>query len=240
MNTENIIEKELRELAPVLSQMKRTHPYTVPGGYFENFSQSIIATCNDDVPRFKATVPYQPPSGYFDELPATVLNNINSQQQNTLDELLTIAPVLHSLPRTNVYTVPINYFSQLNIQPVKKGSAKVVLLPVAKRVYRYASAAVITGILLVSGVLFFNKEDSTSTPNAIVQTKFSSTDLAKISEEEIAEFLNTHTSSGDVTANNAVYPDMEVEEFIQEMSDTEIQQYLKETTEPDEVIYRDL
>lgn len=71
--------EELALLSPLLSQVPRVNPYTIPSGYFEELEETIPFLIHDDVVEelntvspllsgMKKEMPFSVPEGYFDQL----------------------------------------------------------------------------------------------------------------------------------------------------------------------------
>ena len=64
----------------------------------------------------KATplAPYHLPAGYFENLAEKVLDRIRALEAgDAAEELAFLSPLLSSIPRQNIYTVPANFFNEL-------------------------------------------------------------------------------------------------------------------------------
>jgi hypothetical protein len=73
MNEENNISQELQSMGSPLAGLPRTMPYSVPGGYFEQFPSLVKSTIREldepeVVPAFGKKLPYSVPPGYFENL----------------------------------------------------------------------------------------------------------------------------------------------------------------------------
>lgn len=114
---ENSIEilNELKLLSPVLAGMEKLNIFTVPAGYFDELSHSIVALLKESNPEILQLInkldKTDVPEGYFDGLAASILNRIKSTEVQTDTEEL--SPVLKNLQQINVYTVPDGYFDSV-------------------------------------------------------------------------------------------------------------------------------
>ena len=91
-----------------------SNPYSVPKGYFENLPEIIsdklsLSSFNGNEERKAFSVP----EGYFNTLADNILKKIKEPVfESVQQELNEISPFLSSLPKTNVYSVPENYFQE--------------------------------------------------------------------------------------------------------------------------------
>ncbi|MDO9376736.1 MAG: hypothetical protein Q7T76_20080 [Ferruginibacter sp.] len=115
METNNDILDELNALSPRLVGMRKVNVYTVPEGYFDSISDTVLACLNIEqvLPGAgKADVP----AGYFDNLAGSIFQKIKAAEQLS-GETETLSPVLAGLKKINVFEVPAGYFEG-NVQSV--------------------------------------------------------------------------------------------------------------------------
>jgi hypothetical protein len=156
----------------------------VPPGYFENLSDSILAKVKAVYPEsakeeirlvspmlyyLKDESIYTVPNGYFDSLSKSILSRLAaSDSENVEEEIRKLSPVLFNLRNKNVFSVPYGYFEFLseNLKKVMEApEAKVISIKKWRTVWKYATAAIITGIIAVFSFQFFtnwNTKDKNS------------------------------------------------------------------------------
>ncbi len=233
MNNQDIISEELAAVAPFLNTVNRNNIYSVPFDYFDSIAKNVgefikqndVTTANSS----KINV-FGIPVGYFDSLPLQVLQKI-AAENNKVDveieqELLSIAPGLTTINRHNVYSLPAGYFEGLSFKPE---TAKVVSFNKFRRFKKYAAAAIITGILVISSAIFFNVDKTETSLNPIAE--FNVQEFQTLSEEDIATYLETHSAAGDVAITLSTEPantETNEEQILNETTDEEIQEFLKE------------
>src|SRR3954453_2570300 len=126
MKTE--IKNELKEIAASLAQIGNENCYRVPEGYFEGFAEEVMSKLHLPFTQ----LPYTPPApNYFEGLAGTILSKIKSNgtiveaDNEVAMELKTLSPLLASVKKVNVYTVPANYFANFRVAiPATKKKAK--------------------------------------------------------------------------------------------------------------------
>ena len=187
----------------------------VPEGYFDGLAGTIMArikmeevTDSQVLPGYlQHTNVYEVPQGYFEQLPAAIMAKLQQgHQENEGDEF---SAILSAAKGINVYQVPDGYFDGFASTVTKQITqpAKVVSMGKRPTVFRYAAAAVITGILGFSLFSIFKSSDTGISEEraAIVQqgkqiaieNRFDS-ELETITDDEIVQYL---TNSGqDVNA----------------------------------------
>ncbi len=217
-----------------------------PTGYFKDLADDILSkvlladeenSLLHDVNLKEST--FSLPSGYFEELPEQILQYVKSVENDVEQEMDEVAPLLRTIERKNVYTVPSGYFDGVaeNITSVVNNEkGKVINLSTGfKRAWAYAAAASVAAIMLVAGYKFFYNEkqpaevaaNTSSIENNInIQSAISS-----LSDEEINNYLDTHTMAFNANIQNSPMPDvMDIQGLIKNASDEEIIEYLKKNS----------
>jgi hypothetical protein len=222
METKSAILNELREISPVVADIRAGLTYQVPDGYFDGLAAAILnrvrtegLSAKDELQTLSPLLsglskksPYQVPESYFE-----------------------VSPVLMQLRNKETYTVPEGYFENLSAGILDKVQerrpAKVVSMNTGRKFMRYAAAAVVAGVMAVAGWFYF-ANNSTGTGNSVAKVEQLSEDN-KISDEEIATYLESETLPV-VTA--AVFPENEeinasdIKEMLSDVSDDELQQFV--------------
>jgi hypothetical protein len=160
MTRDTNILSELLEISPLVAQIGRQVPYSVPDGYFATLNQVVlarIAAGDNNENSFLSVADNMPmatiPEGYFDTLAGTIMQKIKAAEvSNVAEELKNLSPVLAGISKENVFEVPVGYFNELPQAIAAKTSGaneggKVVSLFSKKVWLRYAAAAVVFGII---------------------------------------------------------------------------------------------
>lgn len=237
-NKQNIVN-ELKEISPIVAQVGFSNPYEVPQGYFENFAATVLQ-------RIKATTaaspkeelemlspllgsigkknPFSMPEGYFAELTenamagAKAIDFVNGELEN-------LSPVMSSLKNKPVYEVPAGYFEQLPeklLQRVKSQPARTVSMNFTRRVMRYAAAAVVAGLIVLGGWLYFGNNGTGTTNDPA---------LAQISDEMLENYLDNQSVTPAETTVLASNGDADIDsddlkDLLADVSDAELQKYI--------------
>lgn len=188
MENNNNILNELNEMdiqLPVSSMPKMK----IPEGYFESFSSELLSRIKQDdflegLPR---VMPFETPSGYFTDLGDKLSKVI--QQQSSPD-------FIDSLPKLMPYEIPSNYFEELPSQIVSKLDLKSTqpLMTLSRKLIVKLSLA--ATILLFMGLAFKGLvlTSNTSSTNYIIENE-----LAKVSDNEISQYIVSHQSEMDAS-----------------------------------------
>jgi len=140
------ILSEITGIAPALAKIGKGMPFSVPEGYFELLPVQILG--NVLTPAKKPAVP----EGYFDNLPGIMLGKI--KQLEAEHELETIAPTLVGINRQMLYSLPANYFENLEIKNVEiKQEEKVTPVISIQRKSGYVKLAVAASVVALAGIL---------------------------------------------------------------------------------------
>jgi len=115
METKNDLLNELESLSPLIAAMDKVNLFTVPPGYFDSLSYTVMACVNeeqDPAANHSATINSTIPEGYFDQLATFILDKIKNEK-TAKEETEALSPLLSSLQQHQVFEVPKGYFEQL-------------------------------------------------------------------------------------------------------------------------------
>lgn len=235
---------ELLEISPFLAEIQFVCPFQEPEGYFIALSEEILERIRIEyLLGDKSSNTYQTNDSYFENFASEVISKINtlsSLDSEVNAELSVIAPLLNTIHKLEVYSVPSGYFEQsdfINAAKKVKKDTKVFGLPAARRWLQYAAAAIVGGILVLGAFLFTDNKGYLDFES---QEKLSiSTELKKISETELEIFINNpeHTVSNAISnASTSQAGMVEIKNNMQQVTEEELTQYLKENAEPFDLV----
>ena len=234
----NILE-ELKELKSSLAGAPAQNIFSVPEGYFEGLADQVLnrikalkaADAVEELdhlsPGLNAIskqMPYAVPTGYFDELNERSLAVIE-ENKTAKEELSELSPLLAGADKKMPYAVPQGYFETLRIDNRKP--AKVVSITSA-RWFKFAAAAVITGVIALAGFIYFNsRPDPVDNPYAWVKKS-----IKKVDRTEIDELVNLADQELTGMSSTVTIPKTEeIKDLMKDISDKELQDFLNETPE---------
>ncbi len=241
---ENILQ-ELNELKSTLATVTLQNVYTVPVGYFDGLAAQVLnhikaleaknateelSYLSPSLSNISRQMPYAIPAGYFEGLAENVMQLVRegNEYQTAKEELETLSPLLSGLNKTMPYSVPQGYFESLG-EKRKKPAAKVVSFT-HNRWFRYAAAAVVTGVIVLAGFIYmiFRKPvDPVEQPYAWVKKSIKKVDKADI--DSFVKLADEELNNQAAVASIPVKPE-EIKELMKDVSDKEIQDFLDETT----------
>ena len=246
-NSENDIKIELPEHASLLNNISKENVFTVPQGYFQQLSENVLAIINSrriifseleeiapSLNEIDNKNPYLVPSSFFDDLAGDIVSGIRDKRLVTDEisaELQEVAPLLISVSRKNLYTIPDGYFESMNI--TVPAQSKIVPLPSRRKWYKYAVAAAVTGLLILAGTTWFKGNNPFLKFKEIANTNVQK-EIAGIADDDIINYLDHQPVAADFASTGSEDPDPDVNEFIHNASNEEIEQYLKDNAEPGE------
>jgi hypothetical protein len=239
----NILQ-ELNEIGSTALNVTPEKVYSVPDKYFEGLVDQILnrikameaINVKDELAYLspllnsisKETL-YSVPAGYFDDWEERVIQGIrNSKDFQTVKEELEIAsPLLNGINRQMPYNVPQGYFENLKAEVNAKPEIKIVSIT-SRRWFRYATAAVVVGIIALCGLLFLNKKsvDPNNNPDEWVAKN-----VKKVNTDKLDDFIklaDEESSTKEPAASKDEMPG-EIKELMKDVSEKEIQQFLNET-----------
>ncbi len=246
MAQSNNILQELQELNSRLAELGNENCYTVPSGYFDGLTETILQrikamNANNAVEELNILspslnsiskeVPYKVPAGYFDGLAERAMRSIHeSNQYETADEEIeTLSPLLSSLKKQNPYTVPQGYFENISLTPVKK-EAKVISFT-KQSWFRYAVAAAVIGIITLTGILLFGKKNE-ERRLARFENRLNR-EIKTMSDDDLKDFVQ-YTDAGltgeEKVSNNNNNTD-EIKELLKDIPESELKEFIEETAD---------
>ena len=234
MENRKHINDELQSIAPVMAGVSTGMFYTVPVNYFKGLSNDILnAIAADNLQ--KTALPFTVPTGYFENLGNNILLKINNGRtaENEVEkELQAIAPLLNTIAKQNIYSVPQGYFEELNAnEQLQQPLAKVVALKSSTTWLRYAVAACAIAIFGTVVFIFSHKN------NPVDYAIYKKIDVAKgintATNDELINYLENvnYTNNTDIvnTSDTKIY---DVQEHIKTLPEEELKQYLKDVDVP--------
>ncbi len=230
MNTRDNIQDELNGLNSNLPSDSGQTPFSVPEGYFDGLAASVMAKIKAQPPvsarseiaelspllaGLSRNMPYSVPAGYF---------------QTTVAELPILtaedppSAILSLVERVTPYAVPAHYFDNLPESVLNKIAPKARVVPMIRRKWMRLAAAVLTGVIALSGYFYFSHKSEFDANKPIASQ------LKNVSIKELDAFINTTdiTSSNTETVQVQSAAQMEVEKMLKDVSDKELDAFLRQ------------
>ncbi|MFB6455467.1 hypothetical protein ACE38W_09380 [Chitinophaga sp. Hz27] len=204
MKRGNDILHELQQIAPTVN-WPEVLPFTTPEGYFEHLPEIISDKIRMyDALNTSSINPYTAPDGYFESLPAIILQRINNESELSVDaELEELSPFLAAMPRKSPFSVPSDYFNQIDYfnpideQVTPRPTPVIPINRPAKRNnwMKWAAAACLAALVSTSAIHFLSG-------NRHNDTSYFENELANISDDAIISYLQNHADPLD---NESIY-----------------------------------
>ncbi len=233
---------ELAVLGSVLANYDPQNIYAVPDGYFESLANQILnriraleatnakeelSYLSPFLSNVSKETPYSVPAGFFQNLSQNVLKKISEHvdHQTSEEEIETLSPLLSSLKNKNPYSIPAGYFEKFETG-VEKKETKVISIT-NRRWYRLAVAAVVIGIVAISGLAIFRSKqvDPNKNPQAWMKKNIDK----KVNKDKIDEFVKL---AEDESINVAYEKDdvklAEIKELMKDIPEKEIEDFLND------------
>ena len=207
------------------SKFSKENVYSAPANYFDNLSNNILDKINKEQ---EASIP----QGYFESLPDLMLNKIKGLEVK--EELEEVAPFLNTISKKPVNHIPEGYFGNLGAKPGEKEQAQTKVVSIKKKSawFTYVAAACLLGVIAFTALKLNTKTNSETTGLAqipLVDTTVKINDeLAKVDDAAIESYLKANELVADAfVVNSHPVKDEDIESFLKEFSEEELQQYLK-------------
>jgi hypothetical protein len=225
---DNILQ-ELRELGSLLYELSPSEVYSVPAGFFENLPGEVLQKIRDmqSIPAeftFSREMPYAVPAGYFENLPGSILDKV-TLDTDARQEIQELSPLLAGISRLMPFSVPSGYFEKEITAPRK--TIKVIAIT-RRKIFRYAAAAVMTGVFVLAGMIYVTGNADPQKALARMEKKVTK-EINRTSDKELIEFMET-TAGTDVAAI-----DMrdDINGMLKDVPSAELQRFLDEIADPE-------
>ena len=231
---------ELTDLKSVLASHDSQNVYAVPAGYFEGLADQImnrvkalesvdakeeLLYLSPFLSNVSKQIPYTVPADFFQTLSEDVLKKINEHKETSKEKIETLSPLLSSLKNKNPYSIPAGYFEKLETG-VERKETKVISIT-NRRWYRIAVAAVVIGVVAISGLVIFKTKpvDPNKNPQAWIVKNVDK----KVSKDKIDEFVKlAEGGSLNVTHEKDDVKHAEIKELMKDVSEKEITDFLND------------
>jgi hypothetical protein len=234
------IIQELNELGSSLAGTPFQNVYSVPNGYFEAFASSVFSRLNAEnqtsfLTEIPKSNPYTVPAGYFDGFAESLLHAVRHRPDhlNAQEELESLSPLLSSLKKEPVFSVPQDYFENFTVETNHRQPAKVVAM-FSRKMMRYAASFAAVMVVAIAMLLYFNRRTGVDKIMANVEK-----DVKKIDDvqqlDNLAEFLDAGLNEKEV-ASNTVPKDKEVENLLKDVPLDELQEFSEESKDIQDVM----
>lgn len=184
-----------------------------------NKGNDIVKELEEIVPGFNlppTPPPYGVPAGYFENLPEQVMQRIRTQEADPVqEELEALSPLLATASRQQPLSAPEGYFNDLAtrimtcVSQAQEAPARIVPIRSRRRYLSWAVAASLLALVGLSSLFLLRR--NTGTGNLDSQ-------LAALSDQEIVEYLQTHSDAFDNEAILSNVSNVEVADELPKMS----------------------
>jgi hypothetical protein len=251
MAQNNNILQELNELNSSLGDITVQNPYTVPVGYFDGLVEQMLnrirameaKNATDEVvllSPFLNTVsrqmPFVVPADYFEGLAEQVLQSVreSSNYQTAKEEIENLSPLLSGLKKEVPYSVPDGYFERLDTAPVK--SEVEVVSITHRRWFKYAAAAVITGIVALSGIILFTGIKKGADDKILAQVKKDVMKMDETQKDNFIDFIDAGMNGKETAGITTDDKSKEIKALLQDVSDEELKNFQEQTEDLQNVL----
>ena len=210
MNNREDIFMEINNISASVAAIPFVNVFTVEETYFSELPEIITSQIyigNDINSAKNLTVP----EGYFKSLAGNILNKIYALKSDVSVEVNEISSLIAGIENKETFTVPARYFDELTFLSKQKQTAKIIAIDKPRSFFKYAAAAMITGLLGLGIVNIFNNDNTatnitttaqdtsgTKLPNTVIMSGSFDEALKSVTDIDIEEYLQQ--SGQDVNA----------------------------------------
>lgn len=239
------ILNELTELKSNLADISPQNVYTVPVDYFDGLAIAVLNRIkamsaenaveeldylSPALSNISKQTPYTIPAGYFESVAEAALQSVRegSNYQTAKEELEILSPLLGSLNKAMPYSVPQGYFENIAEKPAKP-VMKVVSIT-HRSWFKYAAAAVVVGIIALSGILIFGNNATGEKSLAKFEKKLNK-EIKKMSDSELKDFMEYTDAGLNGEEKASTSPSDEIKELLKDLPESELKEFLEETSD---------
>jgi hypothetical protein len=168
------------------------------------------------------------PAGYFDQFAVQMLNKVRNNEVRT--ELEEISPFLNSLPKSMPFSLPNQYFEELQPTiPNEKVSqpAKVISIGGTLKWKQWAAAASVLFTIGIGWQFLINKPIETmTTVTSAIPAASVDTLLTGVDANSLTEFLEEEQANSEF-ASLLMVAEQDVETGVTQLTDEELKWYLE-------------
>lgn len=235
MKTWSNIQDELKELNSSLPPEKVQEAFSVPQGYFEQFAASVLERIKleeqdesqelENLSPLLASIPrkmpFSVPAGYFDSS-ASSLPAFTGQEE--------LPEILASLKGSNPYSVPQGYFESLPDQVLSRvAQPRGRVVSMKTRWMRVATAAMVGGIIAISGYFYFAGKQQTTPAPDVNNPQWVAQKLKNVENQELEEFIrSTDISAKTPESSQKPSANDEVKALLKDVSVQEMESFLNQ------------
>ena len=203
MNNREEIFMEIINISASVAAIPYVNVFTVKETYFSTLPEIITSQINVGK-KINSAKNLTVPEGYFESLAGNILNKIYALESDVSVEVNEISPMIAGIKNKETFTVPARYFDELTFLCKQKQTAKIIAVDKPRSFFKYAAAAMITGLLGL-GIVNIFYDDNTAT-NIITTAQVTSG----------TKLPNTVIMSGSFDEALKSLPDIEIEEYLQQ------------------------
>jgi hypothetical protein len=230
MENRKKIQEELKGLESSLPGTNNPGPFSVPEGYFDTLAGNILArikvdsmSAQDEIKNLSPLLasldkkmPFEVPQGYFEE---TVGQSGLFYQDDPKSAILEL------VERVTPYEVPYDYFDELPGRILRKVKPAGKMVKMGRSWMKMSVAAVLLGIIMVSGLWFLNNSKNNTVTIAA--------QLKNVSNKELDEFLNNSAIVPTTESAETAVAAPEVKKLLNDVADKELEKFLSEIPSDD-------
>ena len=241
MSNQDIIQ-ELSDLGSNLQDVSK-NIYSVPLGYFEGFSEQMLSIIKTNesmtwLSSLPGKTPFHVPSTYFNELDQRIMEIIRSHPdyQTSSEEIESVSPLLSSITKRPVYSVPKGYFENFKPGVEEKKETKVVSIT-GRKWLRYAAAAVIVGVILMAGLIQFNNRNGDSAGKSLANFE---KEVKKINDvkstENLIDFMDSGLNEKELASSPKSIKTDDVQQLLKDIPIDELKDFNDESKAIEDVM----
>ena len=243
MANKDIIQ-ELSDLESSLAGINLQNIYSVPKGYFDGFAGQVINLVRNDenlawLSSLPKESPYRVPAGYFEGLEERIMQAVQNHPdyQTSKEELESISPLLNSLNKRPVYSVPDGYFENFKSETEQKKPGAKVISITSRKWYRYAAAAVVTGVIAVTSLIVYKNNHKDAAGKTIAKFEKEVKKIEDVKKtDSLIELIDAGLNERALASNHTAVKTDDVQQLLQDVSTDELKDFNEQSKDIEDVM----
>jgi hypothetical protein len=200
---------------------------------------SRFKTAETWLPGLPKETPYHVPEGYFEGLQEQIMETIRQHPdyQTSEEELESISPLLNSLNKRPVYSVPDGFFEDFNVTAAESKTSARVIPMTSRKWFGYTAAAVIT-VVIVLGIFMISTNNNKNAADRTL-ARFEK-EVKKIDDvkrtDTLIDFMDAGLNQQELATNHKKVKTDDVQKLLQDIPIDELKDFNEESKDIEDVM----
>ena len=159
------------------------------------------------------------------------------QGNNILKELNELGSTLAGINTQNVYTVPDGYFENFKSETEQKKPGAKVISIASRKWYRYAAAAVVTGVIAVTSLIVYKNNHKDAAGKTIAKFEKEVKKIEDVKKtDSLIELIDAGLNERALASNHTAVKTDDVQKLLQDVSTDELKDFNEQSKDIEDVM----